>query len=290
MSKVEDKGRPEYEKFDKLDTATLEAILQADFDAPEAEQMPAEEVLYIAALVAERRKTPTLDVEKAKEDFYKYYYPLDEPIYDFGDDEDNKEVEMENIQHKTDNNILPFYKRAWRKFASVAAVLVLFTVGGTVTAYALGFNPFPVRPMWNEEQFWFEKDVPTFEMLQTVAKYENIDNLIPQWLPEGYKFDKIETAEDGSRIDIGSSYYKEAEENSEVISIGCLYLNDYKRTLYEKDAADVITYPMNNTDYYIMTDKDYITVVWNSGNTEYYFSGKISLEEAEKMIDSIYDD
>ena len=41
MAKVEESGRSnsEYSRFDKYDTAVLEAILQADFDAPEAEQM-----------------------------------------------------------------------------------------------------------------------------------------------------------------------------------------------------------------------------------------------------------
>ena len=36
MAKVEVKGRPNYNKFDLLDSDVLEAILQADFDAPEA--------------------------------------------------------------------------------------------------------------------------------------------------------------------------------------------------------------------------------------------------------------
>jgi len=291
MAKVEDKERQnsKYSKFDKLDTATLEAILRADYDAPEAEQMAAEEVLYIADLIAERRKDPAPDVNKAKEEFYKYYYPLDKPIYDF-DDEEDYEVKTESRQSKSDNNVLPFYKKAWRRFASVAAVFVLFTFGGTITAFALGYNPFPVRPLWNDEQFWFAKDVPTFEMLQAVTKYDNIDNLIPQWLPEGYKFEKIETAEDGSMIDISASYYKETEEDLDIIIIGCLYLNDYKKSLYEKDAVDVSTYHSNGIDFCIMSDKEYITVVWNSGSTEYYFSGRISVEDAENMIDSIFDE
>ena len=51
MSNVEDKGRQnsKYDKFDKLDTATLEAILRADFDAPEAEQMAAEDMGSVSA-------------------------------------------------------------------------------------------------------------------------------------------------------------------------------------------------------------------------------------------------
>lgn len=63
MAKVEETGRPNYNNFDSLDTAVLEAILQADFDAPEAEQMEAEKALYIANLLAERQKIELKDAK-----------------------------------------------------------------------------------------------------------------------------------------------------------------------------------------------------------------------------------
>ena len=47
MSKVEEKGRPKYSKFDKMDTSVLEAILRADFDAPEAERLDVEVIMML---------------------------------------------------------------------------------------------------------------------------------------------------------------------------------------------------------------------------------------------------
>lgn len=78
MSKVEEKGRAnlKYSRFDQYDTAVLETILQADFDAPEAEQMEVEQALYIASLLAERKGIAHKDVAVAKQEFDKYYYPL----------------------------------------------------------------------------------------------------------------------------------------------------------------------------------------------------------------------
>ena len=78
MAMVEESGRSnsEYSRFDKYDTAVLEAILQADFDAPEAEQMEMEQALYISNLIAERKGTKPKDVAIAKAEFFEHYYPL----------------------------------------------------------------------------------------------------------------------------------------------------------------------------------------------------------------------
>ena len=59
MSKVEYEGRLDYSKFDKMDTDILEALLRANFDAPEAEQMEPEAALYILNLLSERQEDET---------------------------------------------------------------------------------------------------------------------------------------------------------------------------------------------------------------------------------------
>ena len=153
MLKVEEKGRPKYSKFDKMDTSVLEAILRADFDAPEAERLDVEVIIYISNLLAERQEIPQPDVNKAKEEFFKYYYPLEKSIYDFDDEDDNNfEVETDtNKAASTMDKVLPFRKRLWRKFASAAAVFVIFMFGGTLTAYAFGYDPFAAVARWNDE-------------------------------------------------------------------------------------------------------------------------------------------
>ena len=57
MAKVEESGRSnsEYSRFDKYDTAVLEAILQADIYAPEAEQIENEQARYIYNMISERK-------------------------------------------------------------------------------------------------------------------------------------------------------------------------------------------------------------------------------------------
>lgn len=56
MSAVENNGRLDYSKFDNIDTDVLKAFLRADFDAPEAEQMDVDTIMYITNLLQERKK------------------------------------------------------------------------------------------------------------------------------------------------------------------------------------------------------------------------------------------
>ena len=80
MFEVGDKGRLDYSKFDNVDTDILEALLRADFDAPEAERMEPEAALYILNLLAERQENEEaaeqFDVAAAKAEFDEKYYPL----------------------------------------------------------------------------------------------------------------------------------------------------------------------------------------------------------------------
>ena len=51
MSNVENKGHQDYSRFDKLSTEILEDFLKADSDAPDAEQVDIEAIMYICALL-----------------------------------------------------------------------------------------------------------------------------------------------------------------------------------------------------------------------------------------------
>lgn len=291
MVKVEETGRPNYNNFDSLDTAVLEAILQADFDAPEAEQMEAEEALYIANLLAERQKIELKDAKTLMNEFFEYYYPCDE-LYDLGDaSEPEIKTQNDNIQKKdSKRKVVFFIQKSWRRFASAAAVLVLFMFVGTVTAYALGYNPIGVIGRWNEEQFWLEKNTPTNELRETVAIYSN-EPLVPKWLPAGYVAIETEVAELDSYIVIRNDFYKENADVVNKIFIDYIFLSDdYKKPLYEKDTKEVREYTVHNISHYILTNLDNRVIVWRNGNVEGAIKGDFSLAEAKQIINSIYEE
>ncbi len=288
MAKVEESGRSnsEYSRFDKYDTAVLEAILQADFDAPEAEQMEMEQALYISNLIAERKGTKPKDVATAKAEFFEHYYPLvgeEDTLYEFDDD-----VLRNNAVKNSEANVSVWLKN-WRRFASAAAVFVLLMFSGTLTAYALGFDPIAAIGRWNEEHFWFDDTSVTSELSDKLAEYGYPENTVPQWLPDGYTLESInvDKYEDSFKY-IGAEFVKQTDDEIDTLLISyTIYLGDNKKALYEKDDNNVITYAIKDRVYYVMTNLDDRVIAWQNGNFEGAIMGNFTIEEAEKIIKSI---
>ena len=230
MSKVDKSGQPNYHRFDLMSNEELEILLQAFFAASDDEQMDYDAVIYISELLDKREgtndETSQEDVELAKAEFFKHYYPLkdEKTLYDFDDDEQKNK----NIKEKV--SLVPFHKRLWRRFASFAAVLVLFLFVGTVTAYALGYNPVQFIGRWNDEQFWLERVSITQELADKVAEYSNEIACVPEWLPSDYKFNGLEISEHNLYIYIVSDFYKETNSNSSN--------NNIKNEVQDKDNND----------------------------------------------------
>ncbi len=288
MAKVEESGRSnsEYSRFDKYDTAVLEAILQADFDAPEAEQMEMEQALYISNLIAERKGTKPKDVATAKAEFFEHYYPLvgeEDTLYEFDDDK------IRNNAVKDSEANVSVWLKNWRRFASAAAVFVLLMFSGTVTAYALGFDPIAAIGRWNEEHFWFDDTSVTSELSDKLAEYGYPENMVPKWLPDGYTLESInvDKYEDSFKY-IGAEFVKQTDDEIDTLLISyTIYLGDNKKALYEKDDNNVITYAINDRVYYVMTNLDDRVIAWQNGNFEGAIMGNFTIEEAEKIIKSI---
>ncbi len=288
MAKVEESGRSnsEYSRFDKYDTAVLEAILQADFDAPEAEQMEMEQALYISNLIAERKGTKPKDVATAKAEFFEHYYPLvgeEDTLYEFDDDK------IRNNAVKDSEANVSVWLKNWRRFASAAAVFVLLMFSGTVTAYALGFNPIAAIGRWNEEHFWFDDTSVTSELSDKLAEYGYPENTVPKWLPDGYTLESInvDKYEDSFKY-IGAEFVKQTDDEIDTLLISyTIYLGDNKKALYEKDDNNVITYAIKDRVYYVMTNLDDRVIAWQNGNFEGAIMGNFTIEEAEKIIKSI---
>lgn len=292
MSKVEEKGRPKYSKFDKMEISVLEAILQADFDAPEAERLDVEAVIYISNLLAERQETPKTDVNKAKEEFFKYYYPLEKSIYDFDDENDNNfESVSDTDKHKiagTIDNVVPFGKRLWRNFASIAAVFVIFMFGGTLTAYAFGYDPFAAVARWNDEHFWFEKTINTSEITDVLSDYSDVEYLVPKWLPEGFEFENVDIIPYSDGCHIRSSFVKNTEDEEQHIYINYRQGMPNMQSHYEKTSDDAIKYEKGGVEHYIIKNSTNLTIVWLSDDLECSIVGRFSVAEAKKIINSLY--
>lgn len=289
MSKVEYEGRLDYSKFDKMDTDILEALLRANFDAPEAEQMEPEAALYILNLLSERQEDETLptatDIAAKKTEFDEKYYPMlenEQLLQEFLDD-------MEYVEDSQDNVIIvkPWINH-WRRFASAAAVLVIFMFSGTLTAYAFGYDPFAAIARWNDEHFWFEKQINTAEITDILSDYSDVEYLVPKWLPEGYEFEDVEIIPYPNGRIIRSSFVKNTEDEGQHICINYKQDIDNVQTIYEKTSDNAIIYDKGGVEHYIIHNSTNLTIVWLSDDLECSIVGSFSVAEAKKIINSLY--
>lgn len=302
--KVECKGRANYTRFDNMETEILEAILQADFDAPEAEQMDEEAILYILNILERRREgdhsLTQLDVQAAKERFYQEYYPLlehEDLLLDFYGDPDEIDAAGQKSKLAVGRAFLlqklkKLPKPLRRIVVAAAIVIVLFT--GSDTVHAFGIELFANIAQWGDGVFWFIKAPATAELRDEMRQYfklEEIDAVLPKWLPAGYKFDNVKSKEFPEKIEVRAEYYKESHNKKDILYLYYVFKINALKSNYEKDNnSDAEVYIAKNIDYYIVTNIGYKTISWQYNNFECSIFGDFSIEEAKKIIDSIHEE
>lgn len=300
--KVECKGRTNYTRFDNMETEILEAILQADFDAPEAEQMDEEAILYILNILERRREgdhsLTQLDVQAAKERFYQEYYPLlehEDLLLDFYGDPDEIDAASQKSKLAVGRAFLlqklkKLPKTLRRIVVAAAIVIVLFT--GSDTVHAFGVELFANIAQWGDGVFWFIKAPVTAELRDEMRQYfklEEIDAVLPKWLPAGYEFYNVKIEEtETNKLEVWAAYSK--NKNIEALVICYIYSDDNSKTLYEMDNVDSTAYIVNGIKHCIVPNVGYKTISWQNNNFECYIVGDFSIEEAKKIVDSIYEE
>lgn len=302
--KVECKGRANYTRFDNMETEILEAILQADFDAPEAEQMDEEAILYILNILERRREDDhsltQLDVQAAKERFYQEYYPLlehEDLLLDFYGDPDEIDAAGKKSKLAVGRAFLlqtlkKLPKPLRRIVVAAAIVIVLFT--GSDTVHAFGIELFANIAQWGDGVFWFIKAPVTAELRDEMRQYfklEEIDAVLPKWLPVGYKFDNVKIEEnEANKIEVRAEYHKKNSQKIDAIFLCYIYSDENSKSFYEMDNVETTNYTVNGIKHCIFPNVGYKTISWKNGNFECSISGDFSIEEAKKIVDSIYEE
>ena len=292
MSESNENNHQKYLIYDNLSTEILEEILRADSQLQNDEDSDMDAILYIMEVIAKREKEqPTgkfTDVHTAWTSFSENYLPYLEDDKSLYDDE--------SIRDKTDIKQTPLYnsspsrnRRLQLRAACIAAIITVMLFVGTVTASALGFDLWGSVAKWTKDTFSFSNVIITKQepedLHETLDKYGLTKEVAPTWFPNGYSFESVDVTENPLRTTIRSIY---SNKNGE-ISVTIVLLANPLTSIYEKDSNDVIIYSVDNIEHYIMTNLERTKVVWMTDDYECSITGKFSIEEAEKMIDSIYE-
>ena len=290
----EPSGR-DYSRFDTLSTEALMEILHQDSLLPEGEESDLDAILYITEVIAKREQlNPTMDippVDEAWKSFNEHY------CYDSCDDtslcEDSEESEF-------GSNVIPYpaveHTRPKRRLRSVlrvfciAAALFVILLVGSLTAYAMGYNVWDAMAQWTEDTFSFmapkenliysKEDDPR----EVLRDYGVTEDVLPNWLPDGYQYVGIEISDMPTRV----VFYLSFVNSDNRIKITISMLSNPSVYTFEKGEEDAVVYEANDIDHYIINNTNNTSISWTVGNYECSIIGNISTEETQKIIDSIY--
>lgn len=273
----------DFSHLDKLSTEELQEILRQD-SLLDDDSSDIDTILYITNLLASRASSSddSKDVEAAWKSFKENYYPYisdPEPLYSFDSPEDK--VVKAKPRHLS---------RAMRTL-SVAAVLAVVIISGSVTASAFGYNLWGAVAEWTRDTFGFTQGqnngIHPFENLRdALAAYDINDPIVPQWIPDGYGEDTVQAAETPD----GKIIVAVSKQSGKEIKLEVKIFNDPsdQHWVYEMFEDGVEKYASNGIDFYIMKNDDFTRVSWAVGNNECSILCALEPKEIYRMIDSIF--
>lgn len=281
MSENQNRGARDFSQYDTMETEELEELLRFDTDAPEGAEPDVELMLYVLGVLDKRGRIKEVTGDRAQEayeSFKRDYFPEDVHI-----EEEPKVVERRPLR--------------WvRRLTTAAAAVLVFVMLGTVTASAFGFNFWRAVAVWAQETFHFQIgeevrvddpnpdiDLPYESLEDAIYTLEMATGIVPTWIPEGYVLTDI-TIDETPMQKVYIGFYKDGSLEMKITVRS--YLNGRPEQI-EQGEGNGETCVIDNVEYHFFTDYDQNRVAWINDAYECYISGHVSVEELEKMVNSI---
>ena len=274
-------------------TRELENMLVEDF-AADAE--PNAEKIHAIMEVMCDRNAPTEEEQKMTEAALKKFRAA---IHDntqptpFPDADSQKELPSEHTC-KTEPGQSPkkSFRRPLRYLLIAAAITVV--VAGT----AMGRNWFSVIARWTAETFHFNTgrisvEMPkatAFERLKLSVERETDLPVVPCRAPAGTEMvGSVSMAERPDSRKIHAAFTVGERNFAIRLIIHNVAPEDISGT-YQRDEEIEVTHEAGGVKHYITGNLDNLSVMWINGNVEAYIQGKLTLEELQGMLNSIYEE
>ena len=276
MEKHEDISR-----YDSMSTQELQEILRKHAHGELDTEPETDELFEIMEVLSVRRQQNEPQAfrsnEEALAEFRQHYMP------------------KENEESKS--KVIKFPNHILRTVAAVLVVVLIVTLGTSVTVEAFHVDIWGKFANWTKEIFQFtdnpqgttaanpEKDYNAeLKSLQDALNDEEIkEKLAPTWMPEGYKSKDLQVMRTPRVLNISATY----EKNDERLIIKIRQTIGVQAEQIEKNDDLLEVYVVDGVEYYIFSNTETLQAAWSIGEFECIIGGKITLEEIKTMIDSI---
>ena len=274
-------------KYDDLSPEELKEALKTAFlysDEIDGDSM-AEMDRIMAAL---REKEPLEHETSAEEQWAVFQAEHREELSQLGVRKDNSDREVRPDPAVSGQKVRRRNTKALLRFGLAAALIVVLLIAAAVTAGAMGFDLWGWAPKWSREDLRFvteepgiqdKKDIPT-----ALAALGIDEPLYPSWLPEDMVQIRSEIQFDPTII-----LHEAYQGNDRVLFITIVPSDVSDTAVYQRSESNSEEYIAGNTIHYIYADMNQITATWYSKSYTASIVGSITIEEMEKIIDSIYE-
>ena len=279
MSELE--KREGLSRYDSMPTEELQEILLKHLNGELETEPDTQDLFEIMEVLSKRRQEENPQAfrsdEEAFAEFKQYYMPKEENV---------------SVQPKK----FRFPTRLLRTVAAVLAVVVILVAGMTVTAQAFHFDLWEKIASWTKEFFHFTDASGTndpkpdktysveYDQLRGILEDYGIkEDIVPSWLPDGYKHKDIIIKNSPKVRSIQAVY----ENNNVELIISIRQTIGVPAHQVEKNEDLLEIYTANDIEYYIFSNTDSLQAAWSIGEFECQIIGAITVDEMKAMIDSI---
>ena len=183
--------------------------------------------------------------------------------------------------------------KVWRSIAAAAAVVVVVLLL-TVPDVCGEENIIQLVGRWTGSIFSFEKiqegefvyqtDHPGLqELYDTVTALGVEKNVVPTWMPDGYKLEQIKTAAREDNITVFAIFV--CGEDQIIINVNIF--DSARSGEYQKEVSGMEVLEKNSIKHYIMKNNAVWSAAWINNNAECVISTK-NKETLDLLILSIY--
>jgi hypothetical protein len=204
---------------------------------------------------------------------------------------------MPKEKEGTKPKVIKFPNRIFKTVAAVLAIVLIVTLGTSVTAEAFHVDIWGKLATWTKEIFQFtdnpqgttaanpeqEYNAELKSLQDAMNDNEIAERLAPTWMPEGYKSIDLQVIRTPRVRNISAIY----EKNGSELIIKIRQTIGVPAAQIEKSENLLEVYIVDGVEYYIFSNNANLQTAWIIGEFECLIGGNITLEEMKAMIDSI---
>ena len=279
MSEME--KHEELSRFDSMSTEELQEILRKHAHGELEIEPDTQELYIIMEVLSVRRQENDSQAfqtdEEAYVEFCQHYKP------------EEQAADMPKG--------IPFPSRWYKAVAAVLALVLILAAATSITAEALHIDIWNRLASWTNDVFQFGQilQVPSapdpeleynaeLKSLQDALNDNQItEKLAPTWMPDGYTSKDLQIMSTPRVRNVSAVY----DNNGSELIIKIRQTIGVPAAQVEKNDDLLEVYVVDGVEYYIFSNTETLQAAWAFGEFECGISGKITLEEMKRMIDSI---